>query len=95
MDDRLWIARITPVVLPCLSSCHRGGTFDNVVRQSKGQTPTWLGVEAKIPAPRDGRLEGWAEPVAQPATLRSRRGRPVTVFGKGKKTSEMQGRHDV
>jgi hypothetical protein len=43
----------------------------------------------------DGRLEGWAEPVAQPATPRSKRGRLVSVFGKGKKASETQGRQEV
>jgi hypothetical protein len=33
--------------------------------------------------------------VAQPTTLRSKRGRPVVVFGKGKKSSETQGRQEV
>src|SRR5215203_2434697 len=54
--------------------CCRGDTFDSLLRLSERKSPTQLGVEAKKPAPRDGR------PVALPATLRSRRWRLVPVF---------------
>jgi len=54
--------------------CCRGDTFDSLLRLSERKSPTQLGVEAKKPAPRDGR------PVALPATLRSRRWRLVLVF---------------